>query len=157
MIPATEAIVEKILIAEEGFRANLYDDATGQPIKPGSIVKGHPTVGFGCALDVSPLTEDEALYLLRNRYRAALAALPYALRWVGDLDPPRAAVVVAMAYQMGPAGLQGFTKFLTYCLQNDWGNAADEMLDSEWARQTPSRAKRMAAIMRTGNVGSGSV
>jgi lysozyme len=34
----------------------------------------------------------------------------------------------------------------------DYADAADEMLDSAWARQTPARAQRLAQQMRTGQV-----
>jgi GH24 family phage-related lysozyme (muramidase) len=37
----------------EGRRAQAYDDATGQPITPGSIIEGHPTLGIGFNLDAS--------------------------------------------------------------------------------------------------------
>jgi len=31
----------------------------------------------------------------------------------------------------------------------DWEKAADEMLDSKWAKQTPGRAKEMSDIIRS--------
>ena len=32
--------------------------------------------------------------------------------------------------------------------EGDWEEAADEMLDSLWARQTPNRAKELSDIVR---------
>lgn len=62
--------LQKVLIpmlrAEEGLRLTVYDDATGKPIKPGTLVKGHPTIGIGRALDVNGITEAEAEYLKAN-------------------------------------------------------------------------------------------
>lgn len=33
----------------------------------------------------------------------------------------------------------------------DYQNAADEALDSRWARQTPNRAKRVTDVIRYGD------
>ena len=60
---------------EEGFkkvggRPVLYDDATGAAIVPGYRLVGHPTAGYGFALDVSPLTEAESLPILVSRAAA---------------------------------------------------------------------------------------
>ena len=147
------ANVEAILTREEGFRGNIYDDADGTPIKPGVTCKGNPTVGYGLALNVSPLTQDESLYLLRNRYQTIIPKLTTALDWFGTLDPARQAVFVSMAYQLGIAGLLQFTGTLHAAAIADWTNCAAHMLDSLWARQTPSRAQRMAEIIRTGIIG----
>ena len=55
---------------------------------------------------------------------------------------PRAAVLLSMAYQMGLDGLAAFVNTLALVEQGKWDNAADAMLQSKWAKQTPNRAKR---------------
>lgn len=136
---------------EEEFRGFVYDDATGLPIRPGTIVKGHPTAGYGCALDVEPLTKEEARYLLRNRYEARKAALDAALPWWRALSPARQLVLVSMAYQLGIAGLLKFHDTLAAVKRGDWEAAAAGMRASLWARQTPARAERLAEKMRNGS------
>ena len=38
-------------------------------------------------------------------------------------------------------------------MNKDWDKAADEMLDSKWAKNdSPARAKRTAQMMRTGSI-----
>ena len=32
--------------------------------------------------------------------------------------------------------------------ERDWNRAADEMLDSRWAKQTPNRANELSEIVR---------
>jgi lysozyme len=59
-------------------------------------------------------------------------------------------VLQAMAFQMGIDGLLGFTGTLAAVQRGDYEAAAKGMLASLWARQTPSRAGRMAAMMRQG-------
>ena len=38
--------------ADEGIRMLVYDDATGRPIGPGTLVRGHPTIGIGTDSDL---------------------------------------------------------------------------------------------------------
>lgn len=138
-----------ILEREEGERLFVYDDATGLPIKPGSWVKGHPTIGWGRALDVEGISHAEAAVLLTNDTGALQAQLK-GMGWYAGLDPARQDVVAAMAYQMGTRGLLAFTGMIACVVKKDWTGAAAGMMASLWARQTPGRAARMAATMRTG-------
>ena len=139
-----------MLRAEEGLRLTVYDDANGQPIRPGSVVVGHPSVGWGRALDVRGITAEEAEALLAADVDAIFAALNEHLPWWQGLTPRRQAVVAAMCYQMGLAGLLKFRATLRAMQLGDYDTAAHGMLASLWAKQTPARAKRMAAQMREG-------
>lgn len=58
-----------------------------------------------------------------------------------------------MAYQMGCQKLSTFVKTLDYMAKEDWDNAATEMLDSNWARQTENRANRHSYVTRYDNCG----
>ena len=57
-------------------------------------------------------------------------------------------VMLDMAYQMGVGGLLKFEKMLAAIACEDYETAADELLDSNYARQTPNRAKRNAYLLR---------
>ena len=57
-------------------------------------------------------------------------------------------VVSAMCFQMGRRGVLKFKKMIQAINDCNYDKAADEMLDSLWAKQTPERAKRMASLMR---------
>lgn len=139
-----------LLIEDEGLRLDLYDDATGKQLKPGDTIIGHPTIGIGCALDVDPLTEEEAKYLCLNRIVRRERALDKALPWWRNLTSRRQLVLLSMAYQLGAAGLMGFPKFIGALRRGDHEDAAREMLDSSWHVQTPARAERLAKLMREG-------
>lgn len=56
----------------------------------------------------------------------------------------------SMAYQMGVNGLANFHQALTAISQEDWEDAATQMLNSIWAKQTPARAWRYADVIRSG-------
>ena len=59
-------------------------------------------------------------------------------------------VLVEMVFQLGADGVREFDRFLAAIRSSDWGRAANEMLDSLWARETPVRAKELADLMRAG-------
>jgi lysozyme len=51
---------------------------------------------------------------------------------------------------MGTEGLLKFVNTLAYVRYGKYEEAAEGMLASKWARQTPERAARMAEQMRSG-------
>ena len=55
-----------------------------------------------------------------------------------------------MAFQMGVDGLLGFKNTLAMIQAGKYTEAANGMMNSKWAKQTPSRAQRHAEQMRTG-------
>jgi lysozyme len=139
-----------LLVEDEGLRLDLYDDATGRQLKPGDTIKGHPTIGIGRALDVQPLTKEEALFLVSSSLDRAEAALDRNLPGWRTLAEVRQRVLVSMVYQMGWGGVSGFPKFLAAVKREDFDAASAEMLDSAWHAQTPARAERLAKMMREG-------
>ena len=60
----------------------------------------------------------------------------------------RQAVCVSMCYQLGT--LADWPQFKAALAAGEYDMAADAMLDSKWAIQTPARALRQATMMRTG-------
>lgn len=138
------------LEADEGVRLFVYDDATGQPIVPGTLVKGHPTIGIGRALDVHGITLEEAMGFLQSDLQADGDALGTALPWMRTLDPARGEVLLEMAFNMGVKGLLAFKNTLADVQAGNYDKAADEMLASLWAKQVGARAQRLATQMRTG-------
>lgn len=151
--------------ADEGIRMLVYDDATGRPIGPGTLVRGHPTIGIGRALDVHGITA-EAHYFLANDIAAVEAALSR-LEWYQELDPVRRGVCTNLAFNMGVRGLQSFvgmisdieaaehdlTGAMQQLAQGQFDAAADELAGSDWAKQVqPSRRDRLLMQLRTGRL-----
>lgn len=67
------------------------------------------------------------------------------------IDTVRRSALINMCFQLGVSGVCQFKKFLGYMAVGDYQNAADEALDSRWARQTPNRAKRVTDVIRYGD------
>lgn len=139
------------LLAHEGLRLQVYDDATGAYIRPGTRVVGNPTIGIGTLIGPGGgITEAEAHYLLQNRINIAVAGVKQLVPDMRALNDARFDVLVEMAFQMGVAGLAKFENTLQAVRDKRWADAAVGMLASTWALQTPKRAQALAAIMRTG-------
>lgn len=135
-------IVQQLRV-DEGVRRTVYKDHLG-----------YLTIGVGRLVDPNKpgagLRDSEIDLLLRNDIEDRITALGNALPWFHELDEARQGVLVNMAFQLGTAGLLGFKTTLKLVEARKYAEAADHMLDSKWARQTPARAKRLAQQMRSG-------
>jgi lysozyme len=146
------ALAVRLIAAAEGLRLGVYDDATGKPIGPGVTLRGHPTIGYGRALDRQGITRDEARALLENDLAVLtgqVAGIVGADFWP-PLGPARQAALIDIAYEIGPAGLARFSEMLGAVRTGDWKGAHSAALRSAWAHQVPTRASRDALILLTG-------
>jgi lysozyme len=65
-----------------------------------------------------------------------------------DLPDDARLVIQDMAYQMGVSGMLNFQNMLTAISRGLYVFAAEHLLDSNYARQTPERANRNAKLLR---------
>ena len=136
--------LEQDIIRVEGYSPYAYLDS-----------KGFWTVAFGRCIDRrvgGGISHAEALFLLQNDIDAKVSELSKRLPWWIYLDDVRARVLVDLAFNMGVAGLMEFHKMLGNVERGEWDAAADDMLDSNYARDVPTRAAENARRMRTGSV-----
>lgn len=145
-----EVMLEGMLRRDEGEKLKVYDDADGTPIGPKVLVKGHPTIGVGRALDTQGITPSEADYLLAGDIYRVEAQAEKFFPWYMNLSDARKAVILSMLFQLGLGGVEGFHEFLLAVEHQNWSRAAAEMKSSLWAQETPSRANRLAEQMETG-------
>ena len=71
-------------------------------------------------------------------------------RGFAGMAEPRRQALISMAFNLGGPRLAGFRRMRAAIAGNDWNRAADEALDSRWARQTGRRANETAALFRGG-------
>jgi lysozyme len=122
---------------EEGYRESVYLDTVGVP-----------TCGWGHALHVGSIVPRAACEAF---FEADLKRVDKDFDFMRlYLDPVRMAVIKCMLFQLGLGGVQKFKRFLLAVDQQDWAQAATEMLNSKWAEQTPGRVRRLADMMLTG-------
>ena len=132
MIPDFKALVERIA-ENEGFRSKVY-----------KCSEGVDTFGHG----LTYITEEESLHIVAGRVPKKHLKLLHKLDWYKELPPMIKGVIIEMTYQMGTSGMLKFKKMIANMKQKNWKGAAEEMLDSIWAKQTPNRANRLADIVR---------
>lgn len=147
-----ERLLKQIEV-HENCRAQVYDDATGKPIGPGTVVKGTPTIGIGlaCGKGHDGLYREESLLILDRRLDEREHGLRAALPWFDRLDDVRQCVLIEMAFQNGVQGLLDFKDMLAAVEAGDWVRAELEMLDSRWATQAQhERVQTLTSQMRTG-------
>jgi lysozyme len=131
------------LIAEEGRRNAAYLDTLGIP----TIGVGHtsPEVYLGLVWG-----DDMVDRMLDADIAHKTAEVRAALPWLDQLNEPRQAVLLQMAFQLGTKGLLGFPNTLAAVHEGRWEDAGNGMLASKWAQQTPNRVHRLARQMATG-------
>lgn len=126
---------------------------------------GHPTVGVGHNLDAGPLpgqrypmSESEIDALLDRDIRSSEDKLDKYLPWWRGLDAVRQRVLLNMVFNLGIGrpggdhGLLGFPNTLEMIKVGYYEAASNAMLKSLWSRQVGDRAKRLSAMMLTGDV-----
>lgn len=114
---------------------------------------GFTTIAVGRLIDKRKgggISKEESAMLLRNDISKVAAGVAQALPWSAQLDEARRGVLLNMAFQMGLQGLLGFKNTLATIQAGDYKKAAQQMLQSKWATQTPQRAKRLSDQMSDG-------
>jgi lysozyme len=139
------------------MRAELTRQLKGdEDVKPQAYTDhlGFLTIGVGRLIDArkpgSGLRPAEITFLLNNDIDDRIDQLSRRLPWFETLDSARQGVLLNMSFQMGVEGLLGFKNTLKLVEQGNYESAAENMLKSLWAKQTPARAKRMSDQMKTG-------
>lgn len=135
--------IRKQLKAFEGLRLEAYRDTLG-------IL----TIGYGHVDDtITPdtvWTLEKAEAVFEQDLAEKTAQVKRHISWFYRLNEPRQAVLVGMAFQLGIGGLLGFNNTLGDIRDERWHEAANGMLSSKWAKQTPRRVQRLARQMETG-------
>ena len=138
-----EEIKERIK-QHEGFRDTVYSDSLGFA----TIGYGHlvlPTDNFveGNTYDKETLEE-----VFDNDFKIASDSARELLR---DIEHNHIifGVIVEMCFQLGKPRVMKFKKMIANMQDRNWKGAADEMLDSLWAKQTPNRALKLSNEMKS--------
>lgn len=139
--PETATLIKE-LERDEGIVLHAYRDSLG-----------FWTIGIGRLIDErrgGGISLEEAHYLKRNDVARVTRELDARLPWWRGLEPVRRRALQNMCFQMGIDGLCEFEPTLAHIRGGRWTQAAANLRKSLWARQTPSRAKRVIAMIETG-------
>lgn len=130
------------LRSDEGEVLHAYEDHLG-----------YITIGVGRLIDKRKgggISKKESAYLLQNDIEKKARELFSRAPWITSLDDVRQRALLNMAFQLGVDGLLGFKNTLRLIDEGKYEEAADNALQSKWARQTPNRAKVVTEMIRTG-------
>jgi lysozyme len=135
-VSAVDLAVARLKI-EEGYRGLVYKDPVGKL-----------TIGYGCNLDagITPYAASALLTAQVESIALRFSTIP----WFMGLDEVRASVLIDLAFNLGVGGLSDFPKMLLALGKQDWTTAHAELLDSDAARQLPTRYGELAQILLTG-------
>lgn len=137
----------------------------GMQLKPYYCTAGKLTIGVGRNLEDNPLSTEEkravldyrqgitknaAMMLLRNDIRNCVGQLRHYVRGFDEFDCERQYALLDMCFQLGIKGLRKFRGMLKNFEQSNFDMAAYECLNSQYAKQTPVRAKRIARLIKYG-------
>lgn len=120
----------------------------GLSLFPYKCIAGEDTIGYGHLIK-NGITLAGAEVLLDEDLAAAERSAK-SLPWFPKLNGPRQAVIIDMIFNIGITRLCGFKKMFAAIEKGDFETAADEMLDSKYARQVKNRARQNAEILRKG-------
>lgn len=128
------------LRADEGWRPYVYKDHLG-----------FDTLGYGFLIDERKgvgLPKPVAEFWLQYAVNERLAELQR--RWPAFEKQPDDVkrALGNLVYNLGAAGVVGFAKMLGALERGDRKEAAEQLLDSLYAKQVPNRAGRVAKLLR---------
>ena len=137
--------LSKMLTAHEGVETHAYK-CTADKITIGVGRNIDPKGGIG-------LTSREIEFLLLNDIERVEEELSVSLPWTIDLvmfDTVRYDAFVDICFNLGMPRLLKFKKALAASEEHNCDEAADEFMNSRWAKQVGKRAVEICAMIRTG-------
>ncbi len=137
-----EQLKERIKI-HEGFCDTVYKDTLGKR-----------TIGYGHLCTDNEKWKDGKAYTIEYLNDVFEGDFNEAVRQteqlIGNLVLHKEAneIIIEMVFQLGMSGVSKFKKMWAALKNQNYDEAANQMLDSKWAKQTPNRAKDLSEIMR---------
>lgn len=130
----------------EGFRNSVYADSLGKKtIGYGHLLTPQDDFEEGVEYDKELLEEvfnqdfDNAKQQMESFCKEYKLNIPDAIQ----------GILLEMIFQLGIGTLHKFKKFIQALQENNYNNAADEMIDSRWHQQTPERCKALSNRVRS--------
>jgi len=132
--------LEELLIKHEGYEKFPYVDTVGKT-----------TIGVGYNLSDRGLPDGIIKQLLFITMQEAIEDCEAIFVNYYDFSENRQLALADMAFNLGRNKLSGFVNMRKAIANGDWELAADEALDSRWAKQVGNRANVIAQMLRKGN------
>lgn len=122
--------IKQQIIAHEGLRLDLY-------FCPARRI----TIGVGRNLQEKGISEEEAMFLLRNDIYECLYDLIVIFPEFLSFSPARQTALIDLRLNLGPKGFRSFKRMIEAIKADDWAVAAEELKDSRWWTQVQDERK----------------
>lgn len=157
-----EVEMDMLDMAEMITRLKMHE---GCSLKPYKCPAGKLTIGIGRNVEDNPLTAEElrvigdwkhgitreaAHYLCRNDIERCIADLQKHLKFFDGLDKERKYALIDLCFQLGINGLLKFKRTLGSIAVGNYNLASEQLLESKYASQVPTRSKRISKLIKNG-------
>jgi lysozyme len=128
----------------EGFVPKIYKDSLG-----------FATIGYGHLVlpeeqweEGKEYSKEQLEHVFKTDFNNAVGQATGLMDGM-NLDDKAREVIIEMVFQLGVGGVGKFKKMWEALRNKDYGEASFQMMDSRWAKQTPSRAESLSKVMRS--------
>ena len=122
----------------------------GIKLTPYKCTSDKLTIGVGRNLEDVGISEAEAEILLQNDIQRAVTQLKERFPWTLELDEVRFAALINFTFNVGIGTVSKFKNAMALLKVKNYDMAADEFLQSRWAKQVGQRAIEVTDQIRTG-------
>jgi len=122
----------------------------GLKLKPYKCTADKLTIGVGRNLEDVGISEEEAEMLLQNDIQRATVQIQREFPWTTELDEVRFAALINFTFNVGIGTVSKFVNAMALLRDGNYDMAADEFLNSRWAKQVGQRAIDVTDQIRTG-------
>ena len=135
--------LKEMIVKHEGQEPRVY-----------KCSNGFDTIGYGFAIKDLFFDKETSDFVLDKKIRGILGGISADEddwdTWFWDKPQAIREVLINMIYQIGFSGVRKFKKTIRYIKEDNFSLAAEEMLDSKWARSdSPNRAKELSDIIKS--------
>ena len=138
--------VKQRIKEHEGFRDTVYSDSLGFA----TIGYGHLVLPTDNFVEGVNYPKEQLEEVFDKDFQIALTSANELVDGL-DLNHIAKGVIVEMCFQLGKPRVMKFKKMWAALRNNDFEEAANQMIDSAWHKQTTSRCESLAATMRGSN------
>ena len=141
------ALLKEELIRDEADKRYPYDDKTGKRVR---AVRGHLTIGIGRNLEAKPLSDDVVEMMFVEDVMEAVGDLKIIFQRFDNFSKARAHALVNMMFNLGGTKFREFVHMIEAIEMNNWLVASQELRNSLYCRELPSRVMRLANNLLNG-------
>ena len=132
---------------EEGYRTTSYVDTVGVA----TIGIGH-ALGKGSEYENITWTDDQVMITFQQDVNKATQGVIQIFPQYETFSQGLQLALLDMCFELGEHGLSQFVSMIKYINEGNFQEAANDALNSLWARQVPARSHRDAALIAAGSI-----